>query len=455
MRAPSACATQSQASESAETRIDLYAVNHREDLRHTVQVSSSHSSMEYITEVRGKEDRLEGFVGRSPLLVHEPSGEPSSTRAPGDNADIAKNEAGSPCSTSTDILPDGQGSNAAESHFLSLLLPQKAPPNTSVATDPTKSTGTTGHVVDEWYYAHTRRPRRSFSADFKLKAVAYYKQGNTKAATAKFFGIHRKRIQEWIQQESSLRCSPSNKRRMTQTMVSSSKEEKGELQSEGSVEGADSSPFTASERSAESDLSHTGAFTHIQTLTTLPLVAPQASCADVSVSSGSDVAMPTSGGMLAGKDVTMQNTVSIGSCGGVPLVQPTRATHSPIPSAHTTPPPIPATPTTSSPILPAQTTPSPAQNSSSQMPTSRATLESNIIFLRTLSDETIGTLLDAMNLSKYKAKFLAEQVDGELLSSLRQSELRELGIESGLHQLKLLKLVQGIYSAETFLSKLR
>ena len=73
-------------------------------------------------------------------------------------------------------------------------------------------------------------------------------------------------------------------------------------------------------------------------------------------------------------------------------------------------------------------------------------LESNITFLRTLSDETIGTLLDA--------KFLAEQVDGELLSSLRQSELRESGIESGLHQLKLLKLVQEIYSAETFLSKL-
>ena len=94
-------------------------------------------------------------------------------------------------------------------------------------------------------------------------------------------------------------------------------------------------------------------------------------------------------------------------------------------------------------------------NVSSHLPASKATLEGNIAFLRSLSDESVGALLDAMNLSKYKAKFLAEQVDGELLFSLGESELRELGVESGLHQLKLLKLIQGIYSAATFLRKAR
>ena len=39
-----------------------------------------------ITEVREKGDRLKGFASRSPLWVHDPSGKPSSTRAPGDNA---------------------------------------------------------------------------------------------------------------------------------------------------------------------------------------------------------------------------------------------------------------------------------------------------------------------------------------------------------------------------------
>ena len=165
-----------------------------------------------------------------------------------------------------DVLPDGHGS---ESHFLP-FVPQKPSPSSSVKMDHPNSPSTTSHVADEWY-AHTRRPRRSFSTDFKLKAVLYYKQGNTKAATAKHFGIHTKRIQEWILQEDSLRCSPSNRRRMTQTMAGASKAGKGEVQSECSVKGVDGSPSTATEQITESALSQDGTLTHILTLPTLPL----------------------------------------------------------------------------------------------------------------------------------------------------------------------------------------
>ena len=437
--------------------------------------------MDHITDVRGKEDGMEGFVASSRILIHEPS---SSTKAPGDNGVITNEAPGGPCSASTDILPDGQGSNVSESQLFSLLLPQKAPSKLqSVAAKPNDSIGTSRDpssrvAADAW--RHTRRPRRSFAADFKLKAVAYYKQGNTKAATAKYFGIHRKRIQEWIQQESILKSSPSYKRRMTQTVVAASESERGEVQSEGSVEGADGSPLLASSTIDESDVSHTGAFTHIQTLTTLPLAAVQVSGADTQVPAGSPTAVATLGGTTTGKEVTLHNVVSAGACSSVPMlvVQPTLSTSSPIspvratssphprPSVHTTcaPPhipqtravsnPIPSTHTTPPPIPPVCTTSVSALNDSSQSPSSKATREDNITFLRTLTDEDVARLLDSMNLSSYKERFLAEQVDGELLSSLRQSELRELGVESGLHQLKLLKLVQGIYSAQRFLSKI-
>ena len=413
--------------------------------------------MECITEVRKKEDGLGGFVGRSPLLVHEPSGEPSDTRAPGDNVGAGTGTPVSSCSTSADVLPkDGHGSDTGESRFPP-LLPQKASPNTAPVADgdPPTSTGTASHVAAEWSYAHTRRPRRSFPADFKLKAVAYYRQGNTKAATAKFFGIHRKRIQEWIQQESVLTCSPSNKRRMTQTMVAASKTGKGEEQSGGSVEGKDGSALTPSEPNTSMNLSQSGTFmTHIQTLPTLPVVASEGNSGDSQVPAGSATALPTSGGMLAGREDALKDAVSVEAHSGDRVMQH-RHTTPPIPPSHTISSPITLAHTSPSCTPPSHTTLSPAQNVPSQSPSSKATLEDNITFLKTLTDETVGTLLDAMNLSKYKAKFLAEQVDGELLSSLGQSELRELGIESGLHQLKLLKLIQGNYSAETFLRKVR
>lgn len=418
--------------------------------------------MECTTKVTGKENStLECFVGRSQGQVLVP--EPSSTRAPGVyNAVVTTSKAGGTCSTgSTDVLTDGLGS---ESQFLP-LVPQKPSP---LKTDHPSSPSTTSHVADEWY-AHTRRPRRSFSADFKLKAVLYYKQGNTKAATAKHFGIHRKRIQEWIQQEGFLRCSPSNRRRMTQTMAGASKVEKGEVQSEGSVKGADGSPLSATERISESDLSHAGTLTHIQTLPTLPLqlAASQDDGVGPPVSACFVAVLPTTRGIPAGRQDTMHNTTPVGACSGVSLKQPVHSVP-PIPSPHTTPSLIPPPHSTAPsmslaqstpPVIPPSHTTSSSSSlvpiASSHLPASKATLEGNIAFLRSLSDESVGTLLDAMNLSKYKARFLAEQVDGELLFSLGESELRELGVESGLHQLKLLKLVQGIYSAETFLRKAR
>ena len=395
--------------------------------------------MECTTKVTGKENsKLECFIGRSQGQVLVP--EPASTRAPGDyNAVVTTSKA---CGTgSMDVLPDGHGS---ESHFFP-FVPQKPSPSSSVKMDHPNSPSTTCHVADEWY-AHTRRPRRSFSTDFKLKAVLYYKQGNTKAATAKHFGIHRKRIQEWILQEDSLRCSPRNRRRMTQTMAGASKAGKGEVQSEGCVKDVDGSPSTATEQITESALSHDGTLTHIQTLPTLPLqlAASKVGGVGTPVSACFVGMLPSAGGIPAGRRDTIQNTTPAGACSGVSLKQPAHSVP-PIPPSHTTPSPIP----------PSHTTSSPVPNVSSHLPASKATLEGNIAFLRSLSDESVGTLLDAMNLSKYKAKFLAEQVDGELLFSLGESELRELGVESGLHQLKLLKLIQGIYSAETFLRKAR
>jgi len=87
------------------------------------------------------------------------------------------------------------------------------------------------------------------------------------------------------------------------------------------------------------------------------------------------------------------------------------------------------------------------------MATATGSPEANVALLKTLSEVAVGQLLDAMNLSRYKKKFGEEQIDGELLTSLGDTELKELGVESSLHRLRLKKLALGVYSPQTLLRK--
>ena len=85
----------------------------------------------------------------------------------------------------------------------------------------------------------------------------------------------------------------------------------------------------------------------------------------------------------------------------------------------------------------------------SQSPTTPE--KNNIAFLKTLSKNEVQHLLLAMNLSKYQDVFLDEQIDGEILSSLGEGELLELGVTTGVHRIRFLKLIEGRHSAEDIL----
>ena len=76
--------------------------------------------------------------------------------------------------------------------------------------------------------------------------------------------------------------------------------------------------------------------------------------------------------------------------------------------------------------------------------TSRSESESaNIKILRSLDEVKILELLDAMNLGVYKDAFAKEFVDGDLLSEIDDGMLRELGVQSSLHRLRLMRIVKG------------
>lgn len=56
-----------------------------------------------------------------------------------------------------------------------------------------------------------------------------------------------------------------------------------------------------------------------------------------------------------------------------------------------------------------------------------------------------------MNLSQYCVAFRDARVDGQLLTTLTQTELIELKVNSTLHQKKLLNVIDGKESAEKYL----
>lgn len=58
-----------------------------------------------------------------------------------------------------------------------------------------------------------------------------------------------------------------------------------------------------------------------------------------------------------------------------------------------------------------------------------------------------------MGLERYHQMFIKEHVDGELLSSMSELDLEELGIQSSLHKKRFVKLIEGKHSARDYLEK--
>ena len=80
----------------------------------------------------------------------------------------------------------------------------------------------------------------------------------------------------------------------------------------------------------------------------------------------------------------------------------------------------------------------------------KATPEDNKALLKAMTEEDILLLLENMNLGEYKDSFQREQVDGELMLELTKSDLEDLGITKNIHQIRLLKLIDGSSSVKKY-----
>ena len=79
----------------------------------------------------------------------------------------------------------------------------------------------------------------------------------------------------------------------------------------------------------------------------------------------------------------------------------------------------------------------------------------NVAFLKNLKVDEVLELLKAMQLEEYKESFKREKIDGEVLSSLTEADLlHELNIQKRLHRVRLVKVIEGVYSAEQYLTEL-
>ena len=79
----------------------------------------------------------------------------------------------------------------------------------------------------------------------------------------------------------------------------------------------------------------------------------------------------------------------------------------------------------------------------------------NKAYLKNLKVDEVLQLLEAMQLEEYRESFKREKIDGEVLSSLTEEDLlQELNIQKRLHRVRLLKVIEGIYSAEEYLTEL-
>lgn len=77
--------------------------------------------------------------------------------------------------------------------------------------------------------------------------------------------------------------------------------------------------------------------------------------------------------------------------------------------------------------------------------------DENIEYLKSLSCLHVIRLLESMHLECYREAFQHEQIDGEVLSSLDDEMLVELGVKSSLHRLRLKKVIKGVLSAKEIL----
>ena len=83
------------------------------------------------------------------------------------------------------------------------------------------------------------------------------------------------------------------------------------------------------------------------------------------------------------------------------------------------------------------------------------TVENNLAYLRSLSVDEVLELLEAMQLEEYRESFKREMIDGEVLSSLTEADLlQELNIQKRLHRVRLMKVIEGVYSVQANLCKL-
>ena len=63
-------------------------------------------------------------------------------------------------------------------------------------------------------------------------------------------------------------------------------------------------------------------------------------------------------------------------------------------------------------------------------------------------------VLEGMGLQQYVAIIQKENLDGEIFSALDEKTLtQDMGVSSRIHQLKLLKLISGEYSASSYYTK--
>ena len=74
--------------------------------------------------------------------------------------------------------------------------------------------------------------------------------------------------------------------------------------------------------------------------------------------------------------------------------------------------------------------------------------DENVEYLKSLSCTRVLHLLESMHLECYCEAFQHEQIDGEVLSSLDDEMLQELGVKSSLHRLRLRKVIKGVLSVK-------
>ena len=73
-------------------------------------------------------------------------------------------------------------------------------------------------------------------------------------------------------------------------------------------------------------------------------------------------------------------------------------------------------------------------------------------FLLSLFVLQIANLLDQMTLSKYKERFIEENIDGSMFFELDDLVLKEdLGVTTRLHRIKLMAIIEGHHSVNKYI----